>query len=37
VTWGLIGLVALASPVLLPMRRPVTPPPAVEEREAVPV
>ena len=36
VTWGLIGLVALASPVLLPVRRSV-PPPAVEEREAVPV
>jgi hypothetical protein len=37
VTWGLIGLVALASPVLLHVRRPVPPPSAVEEREAVPV
>jgi O-antigen ligase len=35
VTWGLIGLVALSSPVLVHVRRPV-PPPAVEEREAVP-
>jgi len=35
-TWGLIGLVALASPVLVPVRRAVPPPP-VEEREAVPV
>jgi O-antigen ligase len=35
-TWGLVGLVALASPVLVPVRRrvPATP---VEEREAVAV
>lgn len=35
-TWGLIGLVALASPVLVPVRRRAPPAP-VEEREAVPV
>ena len=34
-TWGLIGLVALASPVLVTVRRPT--PPVVEEKEAVPV
>jgi hypothetical protein len=35
-TWGLIGLVALASPVAVPIRRRRQAPP-VEEREAVPV
>jgi O-antigen ligase len=35
-TWGLVGLVALASPVLVQVRRSAPPPP-VEEREAVPV
>jgi len=35
-TWGLVGLVALASPVLVRVHRPA-PPPQVEEREAVPV
>ena len=34
-TWGLIGLVALASPLLVPVRRVA--PSAVEEKEAVPV
>jgi hypothetical protein len=33
--WGLIGLVALASPLLVPVRRAA--PPAVEQKEAVPV
>jgi O-antigen ligase len=36
-TWGLVGLVALASPVLVPVRRRAPAPPPVEEREAVAV
>jgi hypothetical protein len=33
--WGLIGLVAVASPLLVPVRRVARP--AVEQKEAMPV